>query len=311
MKAYLLKLLLLAIILTSLLSCSQKKGPSINKEKARDFANVLYNRQLFLQSVQQYEFYLNNYDIDKNEQANISYVIADIYFERIKDYENALTYYLKIKYLYPESRLIDETNKKIIACLERLQRSEDAIQALEETTSLEPDKIRKKRPGAVVARIGKREVSQGDIDFELNLLPPYLKSQFNTKEKKLQFLKQYILTELLYDKAKREEIDKDPEIIEAAFQAKKEIMVRKLLQREIAEKVKIEPSDVELYYNAHKDKYVEKDDQGNIKREKSFEEVNKQVAQDLAMERQQEALERMTEQMMRAEGAEIYDDKLR
>ena len=310
MRYYLLKLFLVAIILTIVVNCSDKSEPAISKEKARDFANVLYNRQLFTQSVEQYKFYLNNYGIDKNEQANINYTIADIYFERLKDYDNALAHYLKIKYLYPESKLIDESNKKIVACLERLQRSEDAVQALEETTSLEPDKIRKKRPGAVVAKIGNREITQGDIDFELNQLPPYMKAQFNTKEKKLQFLKQYILTELLYDKAKREQLDKDPEILEAAFQAKREIMVRKLLQREIEQNVQIDPSDVELYYNAHQDKYVEKDDKGDVKRQKSFEEVKKQVAQDLAMERQQEAVERMAEQMMRAEGAEIYDDKL-
>jgi EpsD family peptidyl-prolyl cis-trans isomerase len=254
---------------------------------------------------------LNNYNIDEKERANINYVIGDIYFERLKDYENALAFYLKIKYLYPESNLVTEANKKIVACLERLQRSEDAVQALEETTSLEPEKIRKKRPGAVVARIGKREITQGDIDFEINQLPSYLKSQFNTKEKKIQFLKQYILTELLYDKAKREKLDKDPEIVQAAFQAKREIMVQRLLQKEISERVKIEPADVELYYNAHKDKYVEKDDKGNVKRQKTFNEVNEQVAQDLAMERQQEAFEQVTAQLMRAEGAELYEDVLR
>ena len=305
------KLLILILLIALVTGCSDNKTePAIGKSKARDFANVLYNRQLFEQSIQQYEHYLNSYDLDASEQANINYVIGDIYFERMRDYENALAYYLKIKYLFPESKLVTEANKKIVACLERLQRSEDAIQALEETTSLEPEKIRKKRPGAVVAKIGDREITQGDIDFELSQLPPYLRSQFNTTEKKLQFVQQYILTEILYDKAKREELDKEAEIIEAAFQAKREIMVQHLLRKEIEQRVKIEPSDVELYYNANKEKYAEKDEDGNIKRQKSFEEVKQQVAQDLAMERQQEALEQMTAQLMRAESAEIYEDKL-
>jgi tetratricopeptide (TPR) repeat protein len=305
------KLLILILLIALVTGCSDNKTePPIGKSKARDFANVLYNRQLFEQSIQQYEHYLNSYDLDASEQANINYVIGDIYFERMRDYENALAYYLKIKYLFPESKLVTEANKKIVACLERLQRSEDAIQALEETTSLEPEKIRKKRPGAVVAKIGDREITQGDIDFELSQLPPYLRSQFNTTEKKLQFVQQYILTEILYDKAKREELDKETEIIEAAFQAKREIMVQHLLKKEIEQRIKIEPSDVELYYNANKEKYAEKDEDGNIKRQKSFEEVKQQVAQDLAMERQQEALEQMTAQLMRAESAEIYEDKL-
>lgn len=291
--------------------CSQPQhAPTISAEKARDFANVLYNRQLYKQSAEQYDYYLNNYSLDETEQAKVCYIIGDIYFERLKDYENALAYYLRIKHLYSESNLVDEANKKIIACLERLERSEDAVQALEETTTLEPEKIRPKRPGAVVAKIGKREITQGDIDFEISQMPPYMQQQFNTHEKKLQFLKQYILTEMLYDKAKRERLDSSPDIIEAAFQAKKEIMVRHLVQQELEEKVKIDESDVELYYNANKDKYVEKDDKGNVKRQLSFDEAKHQAARDLSIERQQEAMEHMTEQLMTAESARIFEDKL-
>jgi hypothetical protein len=293
-------------------NCSQKKSePVISKDKARDYANVLYNKELFKQSVQQYENYLTMYDLDKNEQANIIYIIGDIYFERLRDYENALANYLKIKYLYPESNLIEDTNKKIVACLERLQRSADAMQALEETTSLEPDRIKPKRPGAVVAKIGAQEITQGDLDFEINQLPPYLKSQLDTKVKKLQFLQQYILTQLLYDKAKREQFDKDPDIIEASFQAKKQVMVQKLLERELQQKVKIEPNEVQLYYDAHKDKYAEKDNSGKVTGQKSFDEVKEQVVKDLSMDRQQEALQHLAAQMMQAEGAQIYEDTVK
>jgi len=311
MRDYMQRITIIILMIVCIAGCSRKQAePVIKKENARDFANVLYNRQLFQQSINQYEYYLNHYHLDKNEQANINYTIGDIYFERIRDYENALTYYLKIKYLFPESKLINEANKKIVACLERLQRSEDALQALEETTSLEPDKIRKRRPGAVVARIGKREISQGDIDYEISQLPPYIRSQISGKEKKLQFLKQYILTELLYDKARREKLDKEPEIIEAAFQAKKEFMVQRLLQKEITERVTIVPADVDLYYNAHKDKYVEKDDAGNVSRQKSLDEVREQVAKDLAAERQQQALEQVTSQLLAAEDAAIFEDQI-
>ncbi len=299
------------LVFILVVACSQpQQAPNLSKEKARDFANVLYNKQLYKQSIQQYEQYLNSYQLNDTEQAKVSYIIGDTYFERVKDYENALAYYLRIKNLYPESNLQRSANEKIIACQERLGRTEDAIQTLEESTTLEPEKFRKKRPGAVVARIGKRDITQGDIDFELNQMPPYLRQQFTSQEKKLQFLKQYILTELLYDKAKRERLDSNSEIIEAAFQAKKEIMVRHLVQQELAEKVQIDESSVELYYNANKDKYVEKDDDGNVTREKPFSEVKHQVAQDLSMQRQQEALEKMTEQLMRAESAQIFEDKL-
>jgi len=289
-------------------NCSKQMEPNLNKDQARNYANELYNRQLFKQSAAEYERYLNSYPLDDTEQANISYMIGDIYFERLRDYENALAYYIRIKYLHPKEELRTQVDKKIVACLERLERTEDAEQTLKESTSLDPSVVQKKRPGAVVAQIGSREITQGDIDFELSQLPQNMRQQFNSKEKKLEFLNQYILTELLYKSAQNMGLDKDSEVVEAAFQAKKGIMVQKYLQDQIRKEVKIEPADVELYYRANKDKYTEKDKDGNVIREQSFEEVQQQVAQDLMIERQQDVYQRMVERLMRAEGVQVYDD---
>ncbi len=303
----------LILIVTFLVGCNNdtRQKPSLSKEQARNYANELYNRQLFKQSAQEYDWYLRNYNLDENEQANISYTIGDIYFERLNDYENALAYYIRVKYLHPKEDLKRSVDKKIVACLERLERPEDAQQTLQESTTLEPEKVQIKRPGAVVAVIGNREITQGDIDFELSQLPPSIRSQYQPKDKKVEFLKQYILTELLYDSAKRRGLDKNKEVIEAAFQAKKNIMVQNYLNQEISEKVNITPEDVELYYKANKDRYVERDEEGNIKREKTFSEVRQQVGQDLAMERQQQVYEQLVQKLMRAEGVKIYDDVLK
>ncbi len=304
-------ILVVCMIMMFMIGCTRQDQPNLSKEQTRNLANELYNRQLFKQSAAEYERYLNIYKLDETEQANISYTIGDIYFERLKDYENALAYYIRIKYLHPKEELRREVDKKIVACLERLERTEDAEQTLKESTSLEPEAVQKKRPGAVVARISSREITQGDIDFELSQLPPAIRSQYNTKAKKLEFLNQYVLTELLYKSAKNMGLDKDNEVIEAAFQAKKSIMVQKYLQDQIIKEVKIDPSDVELYYKANKDKYVEKDKDGNVIREKPFNEVQQQVAQDLLIEKQKEAYGRTAERLMRAEGVQIYDDVLK
>lgn len=165
-------MLLLAGLIMLTAGCDKPSEPNLSKEKARNYANELYNRQLFIQSAEEYIRYVNAYDLDDNEQANISYTIGDIYFERLKDYENALTFYIRAKYFNPKEELKRSIDKKVVACLERLERPEDAQQTLKESTSLEPDKIQKKRPGAVVAVIGRREITQGDIDFELSQLHP-------------------------------------------------------------------------------------------------------------------------------------------
>ncbi len=290
--------------------CGNQAKPKLAAERVREYANALYNRQLYHQSVAEYNYYLDNYDLPPSEAANINYIIGNIYFERLRDYENALAYYLKVKHLYPESTLIDEVNKRMVQCLERLERTADAEQVMQEATLLDPTQARKSRPGEVVARIGKRRITTGDLDFEISKLPPYMRNQLSDPRKKIDFLKQFIATELFYDSAKRMGLDKDKDVIEATFQAKKNFMVQKLLEKEISESVNITDSDVELYYKAHKERFAEKDDNGNITRIPSLDEVRTQVIQSLIRERQQQAYNKKLQKMMRDLAVEIYEDKI-
>jgi hypothetical protein len=192
-----------------------------------------------------------------------------------------------------------------------LQRTQDAHQMLEETTSLDTSQVRKSRPGEVVARIGDRQITQGDLEFEIGQLPPMMQSQFQSAEAKKKFLEQYIATELLYETAKRANLDKDKEVIEGTFQAKKRLMAQKYAEDEITQKIDIKPEDLELYYKANKERYAEKDDDGKVIREKPLAEVQQQVFQDLALERQNKAYEELIQRLTRAQSVEIYDDKIK
>jgi len=126
---------------------------------------------------------------------------------------------------------------------------------MEQATSLKGGKPQGKGP--VVARIGKREITLGELNDQIEKLPPYMRSTFQGRDKKVDFLKQYIATELMYTTAKRKGYDRDKDIIEGAFQAKKNLMVQKLIQDEVKDAVHIGDSDLKLYYQAHRDKYVE------------------------------------------------------
>jgi tetratricopeptide (TPR) repeat protein len=300
--------ILFAVILFVFSGCSTRKQPGVSGEKIREYANELYNRELYSQAVHEYEKYLDLYSVDEEQQANIHFVIGNIYFDRLHDYENALAVYLKIKHVFPESAVRQQADKRIVACLERLQRSTDAKQALDEAAVLEPDKLQSSHPGTVIAKIGDQKITSGDLKYHIDQLPDYIRSQLDGKEAKLDFLKQYVATELFYDAAKRKELEKDKEVIEGTFQAKKSLMVQKYLQDEIAGQIQINQEDAELYFKANKEKYVEKDDKGKVKRHKFFQEVQKEVAEDLVREKQQKAYEELLGRMMRAEKVEIYDD---
>jgi tetratricopeptide (TPR) repeat protein len=300
--------LFLLIVLTAL-SCS-KSPQNLPAERVREFAGVLYNRELYKPAIAEYERYLRDYPVEEREQASISYTIGNIYFDRLHDYESALSYFLRVQELYPKSDLAPEAGKRIVECLERLQRSADAQQALEESTFLDTAQVTKKRPGEVVAKIGMREVTTGDLDYEMKRLPPYIQEQIKDKSKRLEFLRQYIATELLYDTAKRKGLEKNTEVVEAAFQAKKNLMVQKLLEEEIASKVNYNESDLDLYFRANSSKYTKTDSAGTNPQPLAFAEAKSQVTQDYIREKQQQKYNELIDRIMRAEAVQIYDDKV-
>ncbi len=306
--------ILAGLILLLPASCQQNAGPPLPAEKKREIANALFNRQLYAQAVEEYRDYLLRYPLSAREQTNIAYQIATIYFERLNDYENALAYYVMAKYYYPESPLQKQISKRMVECLERLNRSGDARQVVSREAALDASQKLESRPGEVIARIGDRTITTGDLEHQINRLPEYLRNQMSGREQKREFLKQYIAQELLYDSAKRRGLDSDKDVIEGTFQAKKALMVEKLLAEEIEKEAGIENyrnSDVETYYQANKEKYAERDKDGKVVRIKPFSEVAQQVGRDFVQAKKQEALQRIIERLMEAEKVTIYDDKIR
>ena len=291
--------------------CQQENQPQLSADQKINLANTYYNNELYDAAIREYIEYLNNYEMDNNKRANISYTIANIYFERLNDYNRALEFYLRIRQLYPESNLQRDVGKRIVNCLERLQRAQDAQRILEKETALKPDDVIEHKPGEIIAKIGDKVITQGDLDFELKQLPPYVQTQISTKEQKKEFLQQFIAEELLYDSAKRKGLDQDKEVLEGAFRAKKRLMAQKILAEEMQGKIDIKEADIELYYRANKEKYVEKNEEGETVRQKSFQESAQQVAQDLYLERQEAAYRELINRLNKAENVTIYENKIR
>ena len=294
-----------------LLSCNESKSPLIPADSKLQLANTYYNNGLYEAAVNEYLEYVNNYPIDVNRQASTFYTIANIYFDRINDYEMALQYYFKIKYLYPESRLQGEVGKRIVNCLERLKRTKDANRYVQQEAALDKNAVPEKRPGAVLAEIGKRKITQGDIDFEISKLPAYMQNQFNDKKAKKEFLKQFVIQELLYDTAQKQGLDKDKEVIEGTFRVQKSLMSEKILQAELKDQAEITAVDAQMFYNTHKERYAEMDEKGKVKKQKPFNEVAEQAARDLAFQRQQEAYRKLAERLIKANNVKIYEDRVK
>ncbi|MFH1073597.1 MAG: hypothetical protein V1752_00770 [Candidatus Firestonebacteria bacterium] len=301
------KNIMLAIGISLLLvSCGSNSGNlSMGLEKQKEYANELKEKGLYLQAVNEFKKIQEKGSLSKKEDANLSYLIGKIYMENMNDYQNALAEFIRVKVLLPESDLTLEVNTRTVECLERLGKTLDAQREMEKYSTM--NKKPEISKGTVVARIRNRNITKEDLDNEIRKLPSYIQEMYKEEAKKVEFLRQFIATELMYDSAKRRNFENDKDIIEKTFQARKSFMVQKLLEEEIKGKLNVSEADLKNYYEAHKKEYVEKD-KDKKERQKSFEESFESVKQSCVMEKQQEIYQQLISQLLKAEKVTIYED---
>ncbi len=270
----------------------------ISFEKLKDYANELKNKGLYVPAIEAYKNYLKNHQISKRVRANIHYIIAEIYRENLKDFDNALAHYIKIKYIDKNTPLMQNINQKIVECLENSGRYREAQLALESSTLIGSKKA--KPTDTIVAKIDSDIITLNDFQQWYDRLPDEIKKKYASHQSKKELLRQYIGEELLYRMAMRKGYQNDPEILKQTFEIKKNLMMQKLLQEELTGKINITPNDLKLYYKANKEKY----------KNKPFEAVSQQVYNDLMQEKIQEQSQQLLKKMIQANKVEIFDGNL-
>jgi len=234
-----------------------KAESSWSIEQMRNYANRLKSDGLVDQAVQAYEEYLDKAAVDGPSRARIYFSIGEMLLKANR-YEEALSYFYKSEVADPNSELKSETGGYIVTCLERLGRGLDAEYQLESHVNLDGEKQVEKAPGEVVARIGMREITMGEINARLEKLPSWMREEYTkTEENKLQFLQHYVAHELLFDKGMKLGLHRDPKIREQLQDLKKQIIIEQVINQEITGKIHADPDDLKNYYEAHKENYKE------------------------------------------------------
>jgi len=218
-----------------------------------DYANMLLAKGLQLQAASVFEKYIESSNASNQEIARICYRLGNIYMDSYQ-YEKALALFYRAEMLDKEADFTQEMDQKIVEALEKLGLSSQAQYELAKRVSLGGSST---KSGEVVARIGKRDITQSEIDSAIAAVPEWMRKQLEQKSQRLEFIRNYVATEVLYEKAKRLGIDKKIEIREAVENAKKQLIVQNYLKQEIEKKLEIDPQDVENYYKANQDKYTE------------------------------------------------------
>lgn len=93
--------------------------------------------------------------------------------------------------------------------------------------------LTREQAAKVVAKVGDKEITVGDVTEQINRLSPYIKRRWATPEKRKEFLQKLIQIELLSQEAIRNGLDTSPEVQRAAKQVMVRLMVKNDLQNEL------------------------------------------------------------------------------
>ncbi len=264
-------------------------------------AAELQNNKLFTAAIEEYTALADNPAVPTPKRANYAFAAGEIYLDELADYENAAAFFIRARSLDPRPGLDKKIGQRLVECFENLGRVFDAARQLADYTA-EDDKGKAAPGEIVVARVGEREITLSEIEGELQKLPPQVQAEFTAKEKKLEFVRQYIGMELLYKSAVRRGLDRTPEIQRQVADIKRQLILDKILQEEILAKITVSDSDLEFFFKAH---------QADLFPDKKLAEIRPQVEQEYRRVKQREKYAEMIDNLIDAEPVTIYEERLK
>ena len=298
-------LLLVFIVVILLADFGPKAASGVNVNEESRVAAALANRGLYKKAETRLRPVIDDPGVPGERRAKALFQIGTWHLQQAKDPESALAAFVELRERFPDSSLAKEAAKKEVACLDVLGRPLDAKGVMDETVRVADQKVTVPREGTILAEIGDREITSGDLDAEIRRLPPELQEKATDKTMRRQILQSLIARELLFDSAKTQGLEKDKEVLRSTAEAKKGIMVMQLIERQTKDKVHVDPVDVKNYYEANKDKLKGKD--GKIP---PFEKIENALAQRLSSEKKAALVQKMIQDLITSRNVKIHEERL-
>lgn len=104
----------------------------------------------------------------------------------------------------------------------------------------------------VVARVGDRTITAGDLQAKIDAQPAFLRARFQKLDARKQLLDEMVRFEVLAAEARREGLDQDPQL-QDTFQ---KLLVQRLIQKRSEEHPKASEAELRAYYDAHKSEFI-------------------------------------------------------
>lgn len=108
--------------------------------------------------------------------------------------------------------------------------------------------------GQTLAEVNGGVITTADFKKEVENLPPYLRPMAETPEGKKELLDTMIIREIIMQQAKKDGLDKSPEVTEKLDELKKQIIIQTFLKKKVEAQTAISDADLQKFYDQNKDK---------------------------------------------------------
>jgi peptidyl-prolyl cis-trans isomerase C len=246
---------------------------SLSAEQTKQLAGKLAQRNLHIRAANLWKDYLVTGKLTDAQRARTLFQIGTL-LEKANLYDQAIEYLYRSEIVAELGELKPRINAHIRNCFEKLGKFSALRYELMDRTSLEAAPV----AGAkIVAEIGAEKITEADLDafiesdIENRLEPtaPFMTpEQFGEQKKKMleqyknpqakqQYLQAWLAQEVLYRQALQEELTEKPEAKKLIDQLTRGALSQLLMNRELASKINITETDVQTYYTANKEKFIE------------------------------------------------------
>ncbi|MHC4557421.1 MAG: peptidylprolyl isomerase [Planctomycetota bacterium] len=254
-------------------SIPQAQAYGLSAEQIKQLAAKLSQRNLYHQAAKTWQDYLAGAELTDAERAKVLFQIG-MALEKANLYGEAIEYFYRSEVTAKLDELTQEINTHTKSCFEKLGKLSALRYELMDRTSVD---ISEEASSKVVAEIGAEKITQADLDTLIeetisNQLSPMASfmtaEQFNEQKKKMlgqyqspqakqQFLQTWLAKEILYRQALEEQFSEKPEVKRLLDELARGVLSQQLINEQLASKINITETDLQTYYTANKDKYIE------------------------------------------------------
>ena len=220
-------------------------------------------------AVSQYETFLKQKDIGKQDKFNTYIELADIYLYKLKKPRKAIEYLLKAKQLFPETyRRMDEVYYRLGLSYEKIGDYQKAAEMYEKLVmNFQKSKYYNDAWNRInvafahnyqdtVAYVGGEYITSMQVENLLDRLNPMMKSYYSTEEGKKKLLEEMIKQKLLVKEAEDKKLYLKSDVQDRLNQCYENVLARAMVD-EIRGSVKVTDKEAEKFYREHLEQYRE------------------------------------------------------